>query len=49
LVQDVYPDGVDRLFASVNITTLYLNAYPTAANAHRVDHEPPLRSYAQPG
>ena len=42
-----YPDGVDPLFASVNIATLYANAYPTAANAPKVDREPALRSYAR--
>ena len=42
-----YPDGVDPLFASVNIATLYANAYPTAANAPKVDREPPLRSYVR--
>jgi triacylglycerol lipase len=42
-----YPEGVDPVFASVNITTLYANAYPAAFNAPKADREPPLRSYAR--
>lgn len=42
-----YPDGVDPLFASVNVATLYANALPAVADAPKVDREPPLRSYVR--
>lgn len=44
-----YADGVDPVVASVNIATLYANAYPAAAKAPKADREPQLRSYARAG